>query len=241
MSLHNSAKMPPGTVFENALDKQHECEDRIPKEAANDRISSNQKHDEGRILLNIQEAEDHEKDRILSNENEGEHQNAPYDKRRRNRRETLHKPYARGRAFDGTDKVALFNKNSCKVAITIWVSSSRMCPVNSVFATGAALNLLRRDIVEHKLMSSIRVCKRPRVRNMTNQKVEVVGAIMLHVCMREPLVRVMLGIVKNLAVSVFFETCYRFVKRIFRNERKLVTYSLQSIPIVMVQEASDDN
>lgn len=69
-------------------------------------------------------------------------------------------------------------------------------------------------MVELDWMSSIHVCKEPRLRSATIQEVEIVGPIMLHVRMEEAPVWVVFDIDKNLAVSVLLETFIidKFVK-----------------------------
>lgn len=111
-----------------------------------------------------------------------------------------------------------------------------MCPVNSVFDTGAGRNLLREDMVERDWLSSIPCSEKPRLRCVKNEKMEVVGTLMTHVRMAEAHVRVMIGIFKNMAVSVLFGTSLidKFEKRIFLAERKIVPYSSQPIQILMV-------
>lgn len=78
---------------------------------------------------------------------------------------------------------------------------------------------------------------------MTNQNVEFVWTIMLQVRMREALVRVVFGIVKNLADPVLLGTSFihKFVEGTFPAKRKIVSYNPQSLPKLMVYEASDDS
>lgn len=79
-------------------------------------------------------------------------------------------------------------------------------------------------MVDPKLMSSIRIREKSRLRSATKQKVEVVSTIMIYVCMGEARVRVLLGTVRNLAISTLFQTSFisKFVKDNFTAERKIV-------------------
>lgn len=74
---------------------------------------------------------------------------------------------------------------------------------------------------------------------MTNHKVELVGTIMLQLCMGEALIRVALKIDKVLEVSVVFEKLFidNVLKGIFSAKRKIVPFKSLPIPILMVHEA----
>lgn len=133
--------------------------------------------------------------------------------------------------------MTLSNKRNYKVAISAELNSSHMRPVNFVFNTGVETRLLRGDMAQLHWMKSIGVSKKPRLRRVTIQKVEVVCTIMLYVRMGGTLVRVLAGIVKKLAVSVLFGTYFitEFVKGIFLAKKMIISYRSQSKPILMVQ------
>lgn len=65
---------------------------------------------------------------------------------------------------------------------------------------------------------------------------------MLHVRVEVARVRVVYGIVKNLAVSIFFGVSfiYKSVNRFFPFKRRIVLYNSQLVPILMVPDASED-
>lgn len=65
------------------------------------------------------------------------------------------------------------------VAIATRLISLRVRPLNCVSDTDAGPNLLREDIVEPVLVSSVLVGNKPQMRSTTNDKVEAVGTIML--------------------------------------------------------------
>lgn len=106
--------------------------------------------------------------------------------------------------FDDTDKIALFKKHSNKVALAVGLKILYMRPVIFVFDTGAGPKLLCEVIAEPEWTRSIRDSKKKRLQRVTKEKVEVVGAIMLHVRMEEAHVRVVLETVKNVVRSFSF-------------------------------------
>lgn len=65
----------------------------------------------------------------------------------------------------------------------------------------------------------------------------------LQVRMGETCMCVMFGIVKYLAVPVLLGASFngKFVKRILLTKKKILPYTLQLLPTMMVHEASDDN
>lgn len=87
-----------------------------------------------------------------------------------------------------------------------------MPSVSSVLDTCAGQNSLRKDIGKWEWLGAIRVSEKPQLWRATNQKDEVDGSIMLHARIRETVVRVVLGIFKNIAEPIlpgtyFFDMC----------------------------------
>lgn len=81
-----------------------------------------------------------------------------------------------------------------------------MHPINSFFDTGAGKNLIREDILQTEWLRAIQSKTQQALQNATNQKVSVVGTIMLHFRMTNCRVGVIFGLVRNLAVPVLLDT-----------------------------------
>lgn len=92
-----------------------------------------------------------------------------------------------------------------------------MRPIICVFGTFAGPNLLREVLVEPNWLPPIHLSESPRLKSTTNQNVDVVGTIVLHMRMGERNVRLTFEIVRNLAVPVRLSTSFidKFNKRIF--------------------------
>lgn len=93
-------------------------------------------------------------------------------------------------------------------------------PINCIFDTGAGIDLLKEEIPEPNWMSSINFCGKPRLQSAMNQKFKVSGKLLLHICIEETRVRVVLLIIKSVAVRVWLETSFidMFFKKIFPTE-----------------------
>lgn len=116
-----------------------------------------------------------------------------------------------------------------------------MHSVNCVSDARSGPSLQREEVAKSDWISSISVSENPRLRSGTNQNVDVVRTILLHVRMEETCVLVLLGIVKNLAVPALLGTHFidEFVEVINPAERNIVTYSSQAMPILMAHETSN--
>lgn len=106
------------------------------------------------------------------------------------------------------------------------------------FDSNAGPDLLREKLFKPDRMSSSRLCKNPRLQSVTNQDFEVVGTLMVHILLGEARIRIVFGIIKNLAVSILLETPFidKLVKRVFHSKRKTVPYNLQLIAILNVHD-----
>lgn len=152
-------------------------------------------------------------------------------------------PYAKVCTIDDAEKITLFNNRSYKTLIITGLDSSRICNTNILFNRSAWLNLLCVDMVEIDWMSWICICNTTQLGCATNQKIEVISIILLHVRLRDGRVRVVLGIVKILAVPVFLETPFtdKFVKWMFSHERENSPVSLAAGTETECTQGSVDN
>lgn len=118
--------------------------------------------------------------------------------------------------------------------------STCMSSVNCIVDAGTRPGLLCEGMINPGCMSSVLVSRKPTLWSATNQKVEVIGIIMLHPRVGETRVCHLFGIVKNLAFPVLFVTYFidRTQKRAFPAGRKLFPYNLQPVAILIVHEAS---
>lgn len=77
-----------------------------------------------------------------------------------------------------------------------------MRPISYVIDTGSRLNLLGEDLVDPDWLPSIHPCDNSRLNSLTNQKVEVVGTVVLNVHIGASRISVIFEIVRIPAVPV---------------------------------------
>lgn len=116
-----------------------------------------------------------------------------------------------------------------------------MRPIKSAFNVGAGPNLVREALVEPDWLRLIHPCGNPRLKSATNQKFEVFRTILLHVRIRDILVREMFVIVSKLAVLALL--CTHFIakgrKSILRINREIISFNSPPVQILVVLEATD--
>lgn len=102
-----------------------------------------------------------------------------------------------------------------------------MHPVNSVFYKGAGLNPIREDFVQAEWPRARKVNSRRSLKNEIDYIVCIVGIIMVQVRMGYSRVKVVFGIVWDLAVPVVLRTLFtdRIAKNIFSREQRIVLYN----------------
>lgn len=110
------------------------------------------------------------------------------------------------------------------------MTASSMRPIKCVFYTGAGPSLVREDLVQPDWLPSIRLSDNPRLRSATNENVDVVGTVILHVQIGDIRVRVIFGIVRSFAAPALLRTSlmHKCIKGIFPTNRKIVTSSCPS-------------
>lgn len=136
-------------------------------------------------------------------------------------------PYTEVCTFEKSKSATLFAKRNYSVDIGIGLNTSYMGPITCVFHTGAGPTLLREDHVKHDWLTLIRPCDNQRLKNATNQEVKVVGTNMLHDRTEYIHVRVMFGIVRNLAIRVLLGATLvdRYIKGVFPTDWKIVSFN----------------
>lgn len=166
----------------------------------------------------------------------------PPNKRQVDNRKIPKEPYAEVCTFEEADRVTVFMKNNNKVTISFGLTASLMRPINCFFDTGAGPNLLSEEFIRPDWLPSICSCDSIRLNSATNQKVKIVGKIVLHVRTGKSFRRVMFGIFRNLAVIVLLGSLVidRFINSFFHGERKVVLFNLPPVRILMVHEAESD-
>lgn len=117
-----------------------------------------------------------------------------------------------------------------------------MWPVNYVLDTAVRPNLILEELFESDEITYIRACDNPRLRSVTNEKVEIVGTIVLYVRIGESLVRVMFGIVRNLAVPALLGTSLidKFNKGIIPTKPNIILFSSLPVLILLIHGATNE-
>lgn len=90
-------------------------------------------------------------------------------------------PYVIFCTFNRNNSVTLSRKRKFKVAISFRLTASRIRPMNCVFDLRFGSNILQKDSIEPDWRSSIRIFDSPQLRSAAKQRVEIVGAFVLHV------------------------------------------------------------
>lgn len=128
------------------------------------------------------------------------------------------------------------------VAISFGVTTSRMRRINCVLDTSTRPSPLRENLVYLDWLPLIRLCDSPRLKIATNQRVEVIGRISLHVQIEEGHIRVTFGIFRNLAVPVLLGTSFinNFAKGIFPGEKKMIPFNSPTVLILTMLERETD-
>lgn len=103
--------------------------------------------------------------------------------------------------------------------------------------------MLHKDMVQTDYVSTLRVFENPQLRSTTNQKVNLVGTLVLPLHIEEAGICVLLEVFENQAVFVLVVTSFidKSVKEIFLATKEIISYSSQPVPIFMVSRASNDN
>lgn len=136
----------------------------------------------------------------------------------------------------------LFSKKNYEVAIIISLTVSHMPPINCVFDPGAGPHLLQEDLVKPYWLPLIRPCRKSRLKCATNQKVEDVRTITLHVQSGDSRLRVMFGIFRNLAVATVLGTSFieKCITGIFPIDQKIVLFSSTPVTVLVVLEVTSE-
>lgn len=93
--------------------------------------------------------------------------------------------YAEFCVFDDTNEITVFYKRNYKVATTIVLRSSYFRPVNCNFDAGVESSLVPEYMVEPDWTCLLQLSKKMLLQSATNQNVEIIGTIILHVRMWE--------------------------------------------------------
>lgn len=118
-----------------------------------------------------------------------------------------------------------------------------ICALSTVFSTPAPnLTCCEKTFLDPIGCRRYAPCDSPRLKRAINEKVKVVGIIVLHVQTEESGICAILGIFKKLAVPVLLGTPFIniFIIAIFRSERKIFPFNSSPVPILMVNETETD-
>lgn len=108
-------------------------------------------------------------------------------------------------------------RKNYKITIRSALTTLCMRSINSVFDRAVGSNLLRGDVAERNWLPSINPCKNLPPKRATDQMVDIVGTIVLHVPTGDSRALVMFKIFVNLSVPVLYGTSFmnRFITGIF--------------------------
>lgn len=114
--------------------------------------------------------------------------------------------------------------------------------MNSVFDTSAGPNLIWEDFLEGNWLKTVQANNGPSLQSATNQELNIVGTVTLPVRMADSRGRVVCDIVRNLAVPAILATLFidRFLKGIFPHDRKIVLYNSKPVPILTINNRSEE-
>lgn len=119
-----------------------------------------------------------------------------------NKRKTDSKPYAEHCLFKNPGNIYLFNTRKYKVTIPLGLSAHKMYFVQCIFAIRAVSNLIRKTFLHMEWLEAIRLISWPSLRIASNQKVIIVGTILLQIWIGDDHIRVVFAMVKTWAEPV---------------------------------------
>lgn len=140
--------------------------------------------------------------------------------------------------FEETEDILLFKKRSCEVSISVNPITNKMHHLEIVFGTGAGPTLIWKNFPEADWLKSVQVNNQPSLKNATNQKVSIIGAIKLHVRIRVSTVMVVFGVVPDVAVLVSQgpRSSTGSWRAASLPERKIVPYNSKQVPIININD-----
>lgn len=155
-----------------------------------------------------------DEDKIPSDEEEGDDGIPPKSKI----------SYSEVSLFQETEVILPFTKMIYKLSISVGPMTNKIHPVNCVLDRGVSPRLIRVEFLEGERLRAIHANSRSALNVSTNRKVSVVRTIMIHVRMGASTVRVVLGVLHDLAVPGLLRNSFidRFVKGLSSSERKIV-------------------
>lgn len=118
-----------------------------------------------------------------------------------------------------------------------------MPPISWNFETGAGPDFILDDFLEKEWLKDLQANSRPAFKNATNQNVTVFGTITVLVRIGDSGVRVVFGVVRELAVPLLSETSYIdiFVKGIFSREGMIVCCNSKLVVICAITNTPEEH
>lgn len=143
MSLPSSAETTLNTVGNGAVREQQDGEERmLPQEIDENWIPSSKNHDDNQIPPKHQGTQDDGEDQNPSSKNKEEDKIPTNIKKTNSKWRPSQEPFGEFCPFEDSDQRTMSNECIYKVDNTIWLISSRMRFVNSVFDTATGPSLL---------------------------------------------------------------------------------------------------
>lgn len=75
----------------------------------------------------------------------------------------------------------LFNKRNNRASISVGLMTNMVPPANCVFDKGAGPNPIREAFLGAEWLRATQAKNQPALKTLTNQKVSIIGSIILHV------------------------------------------------------------
>lgn len=136
--------------------------------------------------------------------------------------------------------VALLPKSTYIFTFELGVNTQQFGPQTCLLNTGAGLNLISKASQKRQIFTNIKKQKFSRLRTATKEPISLRGKILLFISMNELSVRVLFGIVENLAIEVLLRTSFidRYIRGNFPSERKVVPWNYSPVPILSRNNSS---
>lgn len=168
----NSSRKSLNTASNETVSRHQRKKSKYHLKTDTDHTRCSKKHGDDRLPPRYSETQGNDGKEMPSNKNKGDERIQHSNKTKRKGR-LFNKPCAEACDFANTDDITMFNKPSYKVAIIDGLNASRTYSVNPVFETCAGPSLVDASTVEQNLMSSVYVCEKPQLQNVTSKKVDV--------------------------------------------------------------------
>lgn len=144
--------------------------------------------------------------------------------------------------FEKTEDMLPFNKRKYKLSTFIRLTANKVYVIESVFRRGSGPSFTWVEFLKTEWRKYIQANCRTIFKTVTDQKVSFVGTVTWHIRVGEFLGRIVFSILRSLVVPDLLEksTIEIFLNNFFCSERKLVRYIFKPVPVVAINNLTEE-